>query len=398
MMLFSSGLLPPSCKIANRFNQQFQHKTCRMATIFTLALASSCHAAAQVSVTTYHDDNSRTGQNLNETLLTPANVNTNQFAKLYSGSVALDSWAPAQPLYVANVLIAGTTHNVVYVATLNNSLYAFDADSAQQLWYANYGVPTPFDNLCGDSGYVASPSAGAGIVGTPVIDPVAGTIYFVTKTGTGNSSAFALNLHAVDITTGIDEPGSPVVIAPPSGPTFMPQYQMNRPALLLNNGFVYIGLGSTGCKNTGHLPTINNHGWVLGYNTLSLSQPPYVFVTTPATNNGGIWQSGGGLSADSTGAIYFTTADGVFDANNGGSDYALSVVKLDPNLNLLDFFTPYNQGTLLEPNDLDLSSVSPLVLEQPGEDTSSWPPAKGKKSMCWIRMEWAGFVAPPPAT
>jgi outer membrane protein assembly factor BamB len=158
----------------------------RLRVVIPLALmAVPWYGLAQVSVTTYHNDNFRTGQNLGESLLTPTNVNVNQFAKLYVASETLDSWAAAQPLYVPNVAIPGQgTHNVVYVATINNSVYAFDADSGQQLWVQNYGPPTPFDNLCGDSTYQASPSKGAGIVGTPVIDPVAGLIYFVTKLAT----------------------------------------------------------------------------------------------------------------------------------------------------------------------------------------------------------------------
>lgn len=330
-------------------------------------LWSGSHAAAQVSVTTYHNDNSRTGQNLNETVLTPANVNVSQFGWLYSGSANLDSWAAAQPLYVANVTIGGASHNVVYIATLANSVYAFDADSGQELWYQNYGPATPFDNVCLDSNYAISPSAGAGIVGTPVIDSVGGIIYFVTKTGNGNASTpWALYLHAVDFTTGIDEAGSPVLIVPPSGSTtLIPQYQMNRPALLLNNGTVYVALGSTGCKGLKSFPKINNHGWVFGYNTLGLTQPPNFYVTSPTTNNGGIWQSGAGPASDSSDNVYFETADGVFDQDLGGADFALSVLQLTSDLAYQDFFTPYNWATELEPNDLDLSSVGPLLLPDP---------------------------------
>ena len=369
--------------------------------VFAVALAlgfgawSGSHASAQVSVTTYHNDNARTGQNLNETLLTPANVNVSQFGKLYTGSVSLDSWAPAQPLYVPNVAIAGTTHNVVYVATLNNSIYAFDADNGAELWTANYGPPTPFDDLCTDSSYQASTKQGAGIVSTPVIDPVGGILYFVNKTGDGVSLPFALYLHAVNFTTGIDEPGSPVLILPPSGPTFMPQYQMNRPGLLLNNGTVYVALGSTGCKGLKSFPKINNHGWILGYNTLSLTQPPWVFVTSPATNNSGIWQGGGGLPADSEGNIYVETADGVFDQNTGGADYGLSILKLGPDLNLLDFFTPYDEGNHLNPNDLDLSSVGPLVLPDQATGPSHLLVASGKAEEVYLlnRDSMGGFCS-----
>jgi hypothetical protein len=353
-------------------------------------------AAAQVSVTTYHNDNSRTGQNISETILTPANVNVNQFGRLYSGSVKLDSWSASQPLYVPNVSIGGTAYNVVYVATIGNSIFAFDADTGQLLWNANYGTATPFDQVCMDSNYSFSPSAGAGIVGTPVIDPVAGIIYFVTKTGNGGASTpWALYLHAVDFTTGFEETsmGSPVLIAPPSGPTFMPQYQMNRPALLLDNGFVYVSLGSTGCKGLENFPKINNHGWVLGYSTLSLTQQPTVFVTSPATNNAGIWQSGGGPVADSNGNIYVETADGSFDAQQGGSDYALSVLELNSNLGLVSSFTPYNEKTLLEPNDLDLSSVGPILLDLSGSTPTILATGKNEEIYLLNPGDLGGFCS-----
>ncbi len=338
----------------------------RSAALLITTLLAAQLSSAQVSVTTYHNDNARTGQNTAETVLTPANVNATQFGKLFSGSVNLDSWSTAQPLYVPNVTVGGKKHNVVYIATINNSLYAFDADTAVLLWTNNYGPPTPYASLCQDSGYGKSPSLGAGIVSTPAIDAVAGIIYFVTKTGDGTSSPYALYLHAVDFTTGFDEIGSPVLVSPTSGPSFMPEYQMNRPALLLNNGMVYIALGSTGCLGLKSFPRINNHGWVFAFNTASLSTPPFSFVTTPDVDNGGIWQSGGGVAADSDGNIYFETADANFDKDSGGEDLGDSVVKLDHDLDFGDYFTPYNQGTLLNPQDLDLGSTGPLLLpDQP---------------------------------
>jgi len=316
----------------------------------------------QVNVTTYHNDSGRTGQNTTETFLTPGNVNITQFGKLFAGSVNLDSWSASQPLYVANVTIDGAAHNVIYVATINNSIYDFDADSGALLWTNKYEPPTPYANLCQDTGFVNSPSAGAGIVGTPAIDPVAGVIYFVAKTGNGNAAPYALYLHAVAITTGLDQIGSPVLIVPPSGPAFMPEYQMSRPAVLFNGGKVYVGLGSTGCKGLKAFPKINNHGWILAYNAASLSTPPFGFVTTPAVDNGGIWQGGGGIAADSEGNVYFATADAPFDYISGGQDLGDSIVKLDSDLDFGDYFTPYNQGTLLNPQDLDLGSTGPVVL------------------------------------
>ncbi|MGA8867713.1 MAG: hypothetical protein WB510_12125, partial [Candidatus Sulfotelmatobacter sp.] len=330
--------------------------------LLTCLFCSGVMAAAQVTVPTYHNDNARTGQNIAETMLTSGNVNTAQFGKLFTGGVNLDSWSASQPLYIPNVNIGGTNHNVVYVATINNSIYAFDADSGALLWTNNYGPPTPYANLCVDSGYGSSPSAGAGIVGTPTIDPISGVIYFVTKTGNGSTSPFALYLHAVNFTTGFDEIGSPVLITPPSGPAFLPEYHMSRPALLLNSGMIYVALGSTGCLGRKNFPRINNHGWVLAYSTASLSTPPFMFVTTPDVDNGGIWQSGGGLAADSEGNIYFETADAAFDKDSGGEDFGNSVIKLDADLDFGDYFTPYNQGTVLNPQDLDLGSSGPIVL------------------------------------
>ena len=354
------------------------------------------NAQAQVSVTTYHNDNGRTGQNTQETKLTPRNVVPLHFKKLFTSSVNLDSWAPAQPLYVANVNVGGTTHNVVYVATLNNSVYAFDADNGTELWMQNYGPATSFVPLCHDSAYNTSPSLGAGIIGTPVIDAAASTMYFVTKTGTGGTgSPYALVLHAVDITSGSERSGSPVVMTPVGGPTFYPRYQENRPALLLNNGFVYVGLGSTGCTGLKGFPAINNHGYVLGYNTANLSAAPLTFVTTPAVNHGGIWQGGGGLVADSNGHIYFETSDALFDQNSGGLDFGDSIIELDGSLNFVDFFTPYNADSWLNPQDLDLSSTGPVLLPDQAVGPAHLIVGTGKTEELWVlnRDNMGGFCA-----
>ncbi len=351
--------------------------------LFIISFARPTPAAAQVSVTTYHNDNSRTGQNTSETLLTPTNVNSNTFGKLAVGSVNLDSWATGQPLYMANVTIAGVKHNVVYVATINNSVYAFDADTGVLIWSNNYGVPTPYAPLCQDSQYAGAPSGGAGIVGTPVIDPVARIMYFVAKTGNGSSSPFAVDLHAVDITTGLDEAGSPVVVTPPGGPSFLPEYQMSRPAMLLNNGTVYVSLGSTGCVWLTGFPQINNHGYVLGYNTANLAATPTWFVTTTAVNNGGIWQSGGGPATDANGDVYFETANAPFDYNTGGQDFGDSVIKLAPTLGLADYFTPFDQANL-NALDLDLASSAPMLLPDQSVGPTHLMVATGKAEEVYL--------------
>jgi len=354
-----------------------------VAVIFCANLLCANPATAQVSVTTYHNDNSRTGQNTSETFLTPSNVNSMQFGKLFAGSVNLDSWSAGQPLYVPNVTIAGLTHNVVYLATLNNSLYAFDADSGALLWTGNYGLPTPFANLCTDNVFTQSPSAGAGIIGTPVIDPNAGIIYFVTKTGDGNVAPFALSVHAVDFTTGLDEVGSPATIAPTSGPTFYAEYQMSRPALLLNNGTVYVAMGSTGCVSLPGFPAINNHGYVFAFTASNLSLAPSFFVTTPGVNNGGVWQSGAGPAADADGNVYVETANAPFDYNTGGSDFGDSVLKLSSTASFLDYFTPYNQA-YLNTQDLDLSSSGPLLLPDQTSGPTHLMVATGKAEEIYL--------------
>lgn len=374
-------LAPRLVFAVSRFHQRLS--VLAVAVIFCANLFCANLATAQVSVTTYHNDNSRTGQNTSETFLTPSNVNSTQFGKLFAGSVNLDSWSQGQPLYVPDVTIAGQSHNVVYVATINNSLYAFDADSGALLWNANYGTPTPFANLCSDNVFYQSPSGGAGIIGTPVIDPIGGIIYFVTKTGDGNVSPFELNLHAVDFTTGVDEAGSPVTIAPTSGPTFYPEYQMSRPALLLNNGTVYVAMASTGCTGLTGFPTINNHGYVFGFNASNLTAAPSFFITTPAVNNGGVWQSGAGPAADSEGNVYVETANGIFDYNTGGSDFGDSVLKLSPSLSLLDYFTPYNQA-YLNTQDLDLSSSGPLLLPVQTSGSTNLMVATGKAEEIYL--------------
>ena len=316
-------------------------------------------AQAQVSVTMHHNDVGRTGQNLNETTLNTSNVNVSQFGKLFACQV--DGYIYAQPLYVAQVTISSALHNVVYVATENNSVYAFDADHGAQLWHVNLGTPVPSTDI---SSTYKDLTPVIGITGTPVIDPVSSTIYLVAKTKNTSNNTYHQNLHALDITSGAEKPGSPVEItasAPGSGSgssggtiAFQPLYQLNRPGLLLLNGVVYIAFGSHGDIGP-------YHGWVLGYNASTLAQLA-VFNTTPNGSEAAIWQGGQGLVADADN-IYFMTGNGTFDANTGGTDYGDSVVKLSAStgLSVRDYFTPDNQGSLNQ-TDADLGSGGPILL------------------------------------
>ena len=331
------------------------------------ATASSLSANATVYITnnpgtfTHHNDNLRTGQSLSETVLTPANVNQNQFGKLFSYS--LDGIAFASPLYVANVSIPGKgAHNVVYVATEHDSVYAFDADGisgSTPLWHVNFLSTGVTLVPCGDTGECGDIPTEIGITGTPVIDPASGTLYLVAKTKEGTN--YVQRLHALDITTGGEKFGGPVIIqasVPGSGDggttvNFNALRENQRPGLLLSNGIVYLGFGSHGDNGVWH-------GWILGYNATTL-QRVMVYNSTPDSIGGGIWQGGGGLGADANGNLFFTNGNGTFDANTGGRDYGDTIVKLSTSGSVLDYFTPHDQANMANTN-IELGSAGPVLL------------------------------------
>ena len=308
-----------------------------LTTVFAYLIPAGAQTFA--GVLTQHNDNGRTGQNLQETILTPANVNATSFGKVLSYSV--DGQIYAQPLYVPNVTIGGTTHNVVYVATQNDSVYAFDADGLQStpLWAVNFtnpaaGIgPVP----CQVNG-VAQVTCGVfpifGITATPVIDNTTNTIYVLVRTQQSGGGTAYQSLHALDITSGAEKFGGPVTISgsvPGIGGEsvngvvpFDTLKDLQRSGLLLANGNVYIAWAGS------------YHGWVMAYNASNVQQQTAIFNTTPNSVGGGIWQTGNGIIADASGDIYFSTGNGVFDANTGGVDYGDSVMHLDPNLHGVD--------------------------------------------------------------
>jgi hypothetical protein len=310
-------------------------------------------------VFTQHNDNARTGQNLNETTLTTTNVISSKFGKIFSYPV--DGQVYAQPLYVPNVSIPGQgVHNVLYVATENDSLYAYDADGLTPniLWQVSFINPPSVTTLnCIQLDFVCNVWPITGITGTPVIDPNTNTIYLLVRTQESGSSV--QRLHALDITTGAEKFGGPVAIAATAAGTgsgsshgkvqFSTLHNNHRPGLLLANGNVYIGWAG------------DAHGWVMAYNATTLAQVA-VFLTTPNGTLGGVWQAGNGLATDSLGDIYLATGDGTFDASTGGVDYGDTLLKMDANLKVLDYFTPMDQACRVLPNDLDLGSGGPLVL------------------------------------
>ena len=328
--------------------------------IFLQGLATAVWS--QINVTTFHYDNARTGQNTQETVLTPANVNATQFGKLFT--ISVDGYVYAQPLYLANVQnIAGGTHNVLYIATQHDSLFAIDADTGAMLWQTSFinpgsGITTvsPSDVSCTD----ITPESG--ITSTPVIDTSSLTLYLVVKTN--ENGQFFQRLHALDVTSGAEKFGGPVVIAATvngvgeGGETvsFNPLKQNNRPGLLLENGHVIIAWAS-------HCDKVPFHGWLMSYAASTLAQEA-VFNSSPNGGLAGVWMSGDGVAADANGNYYFATGNGSYSGSTS-NDYGDSIVQLGPASNgtlpVVDWFTPWNQGSLSGHDD-DVGSGGVLLL------------------------------------
>ncbi|HEU4683824.1 MAG TPA: hypothetical protein VFS39_04915 [Nitrospira sp.] len=317
--------------------------------------------AASPGTLTYRNDNARTGQNLEETILTPANVNAAQFGLLFSYPV--DGWVYAQPLYMPNVFIGGQPRNVVFVATEHDTVYAFDADGGGILWQRSFIDP--------GSGVTSVPMGDIGctevltengITSTPVIDPASGILYVVAMTK--ENGEYVYRIHALSITTGNDVIGTGTVIAPSipgaADPNdgqghvvFNPIRHKQRAALLLTNGLVYVAFASQ-CD----VPPY--HGWLLGYDVKTL-QLVATFNDTPNGDDGGIWN--GGPAADAAGNVFVITGNGTFDRQNNMSNtnWGDSFLRMTARLGVIDFFTPFNQQVLAD-NDLDLGSSIPMLL------------------------------------
>ena len=325
--------------------------------------------AQAVDVATYHNDLSRTGQNLAETILTPANLSSATFGKL--GLLAVDGAVDAQPLYLSGVTLPGAgTHNVVYVVTENDSVYAFDAITGQTLWEVSV---LGSNELPSDDRGCSEVAPEIGITSTPVIDRTRGpngAIYLVAMSTDGSGHYFQ-RLHALDITTGAELFGGPATIQatyPGTGDNsngqnvvFDPSQYKERAALLLANGVVYTTWAS-------HCDTRPYTGWIMGFdaNTLAMSQ---VLNVTPNGSQGGIWMSGAGPAADSSGNIYLLDGIGTFDAtlNANGfpnqGDFGNAFLKLSsaPGLAVSDYFEMFNQSAE-NAGGLDLGSGGVLLL------------------------------------
>jgi hypothetical protein len=337
-------------------------------------------------VTTFRNDAGRTGVNATESVLTPANVNSSSFGLLRVLSV--DGKVDAQPLYLSQLSIGGATHDVVFVATENDSVYAFDPQTGATLWHVSLlgAGETPSDDRGCDQ---ITPEIG--VTSTPVIDRSAGSngTIFLVAMSKDSSSNYYHRLHALDITTGTELFSGPVTVNPTYSSaaggqlTFSPGQYAERAALLLENGTVYASW-------TSHCDAQPYSGWVVGYSESTLAQTAVLNVAADSEGGPSIWMSGGGLAADSSGNIYLLTANGGFETtlNSGGfpqyGDYGNSFLRLATTgggLAVADYFAPFNEvaesaadedlgsgGVMLLPDQTDSGGVVRHLMVGGGKD------------------------------
>jgi hypothetical protein len=379
--------------------------------VYTVTATSKANGSSTASVTiavtdlagvtTYHNNLSRDGTNTQEYALTPANVTTSTFGKLFS--CAIDSPAYAQPLWVANLSIGGGVHNVVFVASSRDTVYAFDADRSPCVIYWSVSLLGSGETYL-NSGDVGSTDieTDIGIVGTPVIDLASNTLYVVSKskdsgTSCTPSSSCHQRLHALNLADHAEKFGAPYdltssITVPGNGDDssnglvpFNPLRQNQRPGLALVNGNVYIAWAS-------HGDITPWHGWVIGFAANNIGAGPSgVWNSTPtavsgSASEGGIWMGGGAPAADSGNNLYFLTGNGAFNANSGGSDYGDSTVKLSTtgSLHVADYFTPDNQSTL---NMLDQdhgSGGAAILVDQPSGPVQHLLIGGGKSGVLYL--------------
>lgn len=328
-------------------------------------------------------DNERSGWNPNEKTLTVSSARHLQ--KICEHMV--DGAIRAQPLYVQEVEIGGTKHNVAFAATDSDSVWAFDADTCvandRGLWADAAGNPSPrslVDSANGERAVTTNdltsvwpPNSNPdcaimlGITATPVVDRTTNTLYTVGLVVKNNKVVY--ELHALDITTGHDQPGSPVEISDATvqfrGVSFDSSLQGNRPGLLLDEGVLYVGFGS-------HCDISTYRGWVVAYDanipgSASFLQQVGIFNTSPAVPGNGVWQSGLGLASDGNGTIYFMTGNGPFDPSTGAYGNTILNLRLPTNpaskeMEVVNFFTPFDWDSSYNPNDSDFGSGGPVLL------------------------------------
>lgn len=320
-----------------------------------------------VAITTYHYDNARTGANTEETTLTPQNVHTDTFGKLFS--IGVDGDVYAQPLYVPHVATAnGKKRDMLYIATAHNSVYGIDANSGEIVWRNAFlddaqGIVAVTSEDTGSTDIAPE----IGIIGTPVIDETTKTLYVVSKEKNIKAAppTFSQHLHALDLATGEEKMNGPAPIAFRFTPQQNPAFDFDalrenqRAALLLHDGIVYIAWASHGDQ-----PTF--HGYVIGFDARDVRKRVATFVVTPRGDGGGIWMSGGGISTDGT-ALYAVSGNGTFIPSPTDGSYSESALKLAPGtLKFLDYFAPANQEAATKV-DHDFGTTDALII--PDGDT-----------------------------
>src|ERR1700704_1566762 len=339
---------------------------------------------------TYHADRFRSGVNLQEFALTSATVKSSTFGKVFKRAV--DGQIYAQPLYVANLTIAGAKHNVVFVATEHSSVYAFEADgkTTAPFWKRSFVNPSAgITTIAKPANALIAPEIS--ISSTPVIDLSTSTLYVAVSTSEHGSIVH--RLHALNLTTGAEKFGGPILIqgsVPGLYPAlsvngrvpFVPKQHLQRPALLLLNGNVYIAYGSNGDQ----LPY---NGWLFAYSAAGTGvlHQVAIFCTSPDKGASAIWQSGDGPAADPAGNIYLATGNGDFDLNTGGRDAGNTVLKLALQSGALvvsDYFTPSDTANLTA-NDLDLGAGGPILPPtQTGATASNLAVVGGKDGKIYL--------------
>jgi hypothetical protein len=361
--------------------------------VLSLGVAFLLLLTARAQVLTSQYANSRTGADLHETILNPQNVNVHQFGKLFTFHV--DGAVYAQPLYVPGLDIPGKgKHNVVFVATEHDSVYAFDAGGhpAERLWRVSLLNPKvdarPLSAMDVQCPFI---DPEVGITSTPVIDYSSGTLYVLARTverSGGSTDHFVQRLHAFAITTGAEKFGGPVEIQASSSGRgdgssagqvrFDPLRENPRAALLLTGGTLYLTWASS-CDVGPY------HGWMMAYDSHSLKQLA-AFDATPDGNDGGFWAGDTGPAADQESNVYAATGNGKFDAAARGRDYGDTLLKMrlnGHNLEIRDYFTPYNQAEL-DAQDNDLGSGGPVLFPGPSAAHSSLVAIAGKGATLYI--------------
>jgi hypothetical protein len=320
--------------------------TCTITAVASSGIGLSATATANVDVANYtawKGGGGLLGAQTNELALTPSNVNAATFGLQWSAPV--DGWVNAQPLYMNGLMVNGAPHNVVFFVTANDSVYAFDGDTGVPLWQVSV-IPPGATAVTGTAaGLTSAPLIG--ILGTPVIDPASNTMYLVAETLEQNGTSFVHRLHALDLASGSEKFGGPVLV---NDPQMAPVHKLQRTGLTLANGNVYFGIGS--------IQDIHPyHGLVFAFNAQTLAEQA-VWAATPTGSDGGVWMGGSAPSVDADGNIYVTTGDGTLD---GSANFGEAAVKLSPGLQVLDYFAPYNYAAYNAAN-VDLGSGAVVVV------------------------------------